>query len=84
MRHRTDYKVTLGALPIARASFVTEVNQKNYTISGRFNSSAIVDIISKISAETKVSGTLNGLGMRADRYTLVYQSGKKKHTYDVR
>ena len=84
VRHRTDYKVTLGALPIARASFVTEVNQKNYTISGRFNSSAIVDIISKISAETKVSGTLNGLGMRADRYTLVYQSGKKKHTYDVR
>ncbi|WP_147181315.1 DUF3108 domain-containing protein [Ciceribacter naphthalenivorans] len=81
--YRTDYKITLGALPIARASFVTEINQKNYTITGRFNSSAIVDIVTKISAETNVSGTVSGDRMQADRYTLIYQSGKKKHTYDV-
>ncbi|WP_028737082.1 DUF3108 domain-containing protein [Ciceribacter selenitireducens] len=84
VRYRTDYRVTLGALPIARASFVTEVNQKNYTITGSFNSSAIVNVITKISARTDISGTLTGDRMQADRYTLVYQSGKKKQTYDVR
>ncbi|WP_454289229.1 DUF3108 domain-containing protein [Rhizobium arsenicireducens] len=84
IRYRTDYKVTLGALPIARASFVTEVNQTNYTITGSFNSSAIVDVVTKISAQTNISGTLTGDRMQADRYTLIYQSGKKKQTYDVR
>ncbi len=107
MRYRTNYKVTLGALPIARASFVTEMDQARYTITGSFNSSAIVDIITemdqarytitgsfnssaivdiitKISARTNITGTLSGDRMQADRYTLVYQSGKKKQTYDVR
>lgn len=84
MRYRTNYKVTLGALPIARASFVTELDEARYTITGSFNSSAIVDVITKISAKTNITGTLAGDRMQADRYTLVYQSGKKKQTYDVR
>lgn len=84
LRYRTDYRVTLGALPIARASFVTEVNQSSYTISGSFKSSAIVNVVTTISAVSNVSGTLHGDRMQTDRYTLVYQKGRKKLTYDVR
>lgn len=84
VRYRTDYRITLGPLPIARASFVTEVEQSSFTISGSFKSSAIVDVVTKITAVSNVSGTLRGDRMQPDHYTLVYQKGRKKQTYDVR
>lgn len=83
IRYRTDYSVSLGALPIAKASFLTEVNDQNYKISANFRSYGLVDIISRISGESTVSGQLSGQSMRAQHYRLVYQAGKKTSIYDV-
>ncbi|MCJ7994292.1 DUF3108 domain-containing protein [Rhizobium cremeum] len=83
IRYRTDYSVSLGALPIARASFLTEVNNENYKISANFRSSGLIDIISRISAESTVSGLLSGQRMQAQHYRLVYQTGRKTSVYDV-
>ena len=83
-RYETEYRISLGVLPIAHASFVTEVLRANYTISGKVNSQGIVDVIAKISAQTSVSGTLRNDRMEASRYSLVYKTNRKVQTYDVR
>lgn len=84
IRYETEYNVSLGILPIARASFVTKVLSSGYTISGDVRSAGIVDVIAKISAQTSVSGVLMKDRMQASRYSLVYKSNNKVQTYDVR
>ena len=83
-RYQSDYRITLGILPVARASFVTEVDKSAYTISGKFSASGIVDVFTDISAQTTVSGTLHDNKMDAQRYSLVYKTGRSTKTYEVR
>ncbi len=84
IRYQTDYSVTLAGMTVAKASFVTQVSQRNYTISGSFNAAGIVDVFTDISAQTSVSGRLARNRMEARRYSLVYKSGRVVRTYDVR
>lgn len=81
--YRTQYRVTLAGIPIANASFVTEMTRQRYAISGTFSSAGIVDLLTSISAETNVSGRLRGGGLEATHYSLVYRKGKKVKVYDV-
>lgn len=83
MRHVSEYNISLGILPIAKASFSSAFQDQNYTINGTFRSAGIVNIISKISAETNVSGRMQADRLQADRYNLVYTSGKRTRAYDV-
>lgn len=84
VRYESDYKFTLAGLTVARATFVTQVADRNYTISGSFRGAGIVDVFTDISAQTSVSGRLNRNRMDARRYSLIYKSGKSVKTYDVR
>lgn len=84
VQSRTDYNVSLAGIPIARASFVTRMANRNYSISGRFRSAGIVNLITEISADTDVSGVRIGERLEARKYTLVYRKGRKVETYDVR
>lgn len=84
MRYTTEYDIRLGALPIAKASFVTQVAKRNYTISGFFRPTGIVDFFTDISAQTSVSGRLSAERFVARRYSLVYTRGKNTRVYDVR
>ncbi|MBA4796500.1 MAG: DUF3108 domain-containing protein [Rhizobiales bacterium] len=82
-RYDTSYSVSLGVLPIARMTFETEVSGGRYTISGRFHSSSLIDIVREVSADSSVSGRMTGGVMRPERYVLGYKSGKRKHVYEV-
>ncbi|MGV8939137.1 MAG: DUF3108 domain-containing protein [Allorhizobium sp.] len=84
IRYKTDYRISLGVLPVARASFVTEIASRNYTISGSFDATGLVDVFTDISAQTSVSGILRDNKLEASRYSLVYKSGKSVKTYEVR
>lgn len=84
VQSRTDYNVSLAGIPIAKASFVTRMENRNYSISGRFRSAGIVNLITEISADTDVSGVRIGERLEARKYTLVYRKGRKIETYDVR
>lgn len=83
IRHVSEYDISLGILPIAKASFASEFNSSDYKITGTFKSAGIVNIISRISAETSVSGRMQADKLQADRYNLVYSAGKRTRIYDV-
>ncbi|KQV73302.1 DUF3108 domain-containing protein [Rhizobium sp. Root1220] len=83
--HRTEYKVALGILTIARATFVTRIeDDKSYKVSGDISSAGLADLVTNISAKTSVDGVLRGDRLQASRYYLYYKSGKRARTYEVR
>lgn len=85
LRYQTEYSITLAGLTVAKANFVTEVERRNYTISGSFRAAGIADLFTDISGETSVSGRLAARNrMVAQRYSLIYKSGKSTKTYNVR
>jgi hypothetical protein len=83
VRHVSEYDISLGLLPIARASFASEFNEGDYTIKGNFRSAGLVSLISHISADTNVTGVMRGKRLQANNYSLVYTEGKKTRTYNV-
>lgn len=83
-RHISEYNISLGILPVAKASFASEFGDGGYTINGTFRSAGIVDIIARTSAETIVKGSMRGDKLQADSYSLVYRTNKKTQTYDVK
>lgn len=83
LRHTTEYSITLSGLPIARASFSTTMDQRRYVISGNIRSAGIADIITSISAETSVRGTMQNDRMQAQQYLLSYTKGKRNRLYEV-
>ena len=83
IRHVSEYDISLGLLPIAKASFASEFDSSDYTIAGSFRSYGLVSLFSKISAATNVSGSVQGQKLQANAYSLVYTQGKKTRTYDV-
>lgn len=85
VQHRTEYRVSLGILTIARAAFLTRIeDDRSYEISGDISSAGLADLVTNISAKTSVDGVLRGDRLQASRYHLYYKSGKRARTYDVR
>lgn len=85
IRHRTEYKVALGILPIARAAFVTQIeDDHSYQVSGDISSAGLADLVTKIAAKTTVTGVIRDDRLQAQRYYLYYKSGKRARTYEVR
>jgi hypothetical protein len=82
--HNTDYSISLAGLPIARASFHTELKADRYTISGTMNSAGLADIFAQTSGETSVSGVVGRDRLSASEYRVRYQTGKKGRAIDVR
>ncbi|MDX0627168.1 DUF3108 domain-containing protein [Sinorhizobium medicae] len=81
--HQTDYSIRLAGLPLARASFHTEVEKNRYTISGTLNSSGLADIISHTTGQTRVSGVIDRDHLRASEYSMSYRSGRKGRAINV-
>jgi Protein of unknown function (DUF3108). len=83
VRHVSEYDISLGILPIAKAAFASEFGSDDYRITGSFRSWGLAEIVSKISAETSVTGRKRGDKLEAERYNLVYKTGKRTRVYEV-
>ncbi|MDQ0321641.1 hypothetical protein QO002_003779 [Pararhizobium capsulatum DSM 1112] len=83
IKHVTDYSISLAGLPIAKASFHTELDSGHYRISGTLKSAGIADILASTSGQTSVSGTVGSDRLNASEYSMRYQSGKKARAIDV-
>nr|WP_316656525.1 DUF3108 domain-containing protein [uncultured Gellertiella sp.] len=84
LTQKTEYRIAIGGLPVARAVFNTTLEHSRYLISGHVNTSGLVDLIADIKADTSVSGTMGGSGyLRAHAYDLTYSSGHKTRVYRV-
>ena len=77
VEHLTDYSISLAGLPVARASFHTELQKNRYTISGTLRSAGLLDILSRTSGQTQVSGVVDKDHLRASQYSMSYRSGSK-------
>lgn len=84
IRHLSEYSISLGVLPIARASFSSEFNRNDYRIDGSFKASGLVSLFSDISADTSVSGAVRGERLQARAYSLVYRQDRKTRRYEIR
>lgn len=80
---RADYSVSLVGLPVAYLSFVTQVDDKSYRISGSMRTSPLSDIISKTRGNASVSGKLVSDRMVATSFTVAYSSGKHSRRTDI-
>ncbi|MDK1375154.1 MULTISPECIES: DUF3108 domain-containing protein [unclassified Sinorhizobium] len=83
IEHQTDYSIALAGLPLARATFHTELVKNRYTISGTLNSAGLIDIISRTSGQTRVSGVIANDHLRASQYSMSYRSGRKSRAISV-
>ncbi|ASY64116.1 hypothetical protein SJ05684_c26840 [Sinorhizobium sojae CCBAU 05684] len=83
IKHQTDYSIALAGLPVARASFHTELEKNRYTISGTLHSAGLVDIIKRTSGQTRVSGVVGRDQLRATSYSMSYRSGSKARAISV-
>ncbi|HTO32167.1 MAG TPA: DUF3108 domain-containing protein [Pararhizobium sp.] len=81
--HNTDYSIALAGLPIAKASFHTELKANRYTISGTMNSAGLADLFAETSGQTSVSGTVGRDRLSASEYKVRYRTGKKGRDIDV-
>ncbi|MCF3641003.1 DUF3108 domain-containing protein [Rhizobium sp. TRM95111] len=81
--HQTDYSIRLSGLPVAIASFRSEFSGNRYTISGSMSSAGLADILASTRGTTAVSGTVGRNGLRASKYSMTYQSGKRGRRIDV-
>ena len=84
VRHTTDYSISLGVLPIAKASFTTRMNDNRYTINGTFSAAGLASVLKDISGKTTISGSKTPTRLQANQFSLVYRDGKRARTYDVR
>lgn len=83
--YHTDYRVTLLGLSVAKANFTTQMEGRNYKITGDISSAGLVNVFTSLKADTATSGEfLNGKVLRANSYHLTYTRGKKTRDYDVR
>jgi Protein of unknown function (DUF3108) len=83
--YRTEYRVTLIGLPVARATFTTQLTDPGYTITGNITSAGIVNIFTSLDAKSTVTGTLlSGDRMQPKAYKLIYTRGKRTRVYDVK
>lgn len=83
VEHLTDYSISLAGLPVARASFHTELRKNRYTISGTLNSAGLLDILSRTTGQTRVSGVIGKDYLHASQYSMSYRSGSKGRAISV-
>lgn len=84
IQHQTVYRVTLAGLPIARAAFLTQIeDDHSYKIAGDIKSAGLADLVKTISAKTSVTGIVRNDRLQALKYSLYYKSGKKARVYEV-
>ncbi|MBC7283751.1 DUF3108 domain-containing protein, partial [Hoeflea sp.] len=79
----SDYSVRLIGLPVAYASFVSEVNGNDYRISGTLRTSALSDIFSKTRGTASVSGKRSGDRLLASTFQVSYASGKSAKKTEI-
>tara|TARA_R110002020_G_scaffold198830_9_gene400121 strand:+ start:5251 stop:6075 length:825 start_codon:yes stop_codon:yes gene_type:complete len=83
VKFQTDYSVRLIGIPVAYASFVSEVDGTSYKISGNLQTSAISDIILKTRGSVSVSGTQADDRLWASSFVVSYTSGKDAQKTEI-
>ncbi len=79
----TDYAITISGLPLAKASFRTNISGRNFTISGGFSTVGLVNAFKKWSGTAAVTGRVGERGFQAENYKTNYSIGSSKRGFEV-
>jgi hypothetical protein len=83
INHVTDYSITLSGLSLAKASFRTEINGKDFQIQGQFKTTGLARLFRKVEGTAIVSGKLKGDNFVAESYRSDYVAGTAHKVYQV-
>jgi hypothetical protein len=73
-----EYKIRFSGIPLANASFDTEIGAQTATISGRFLSVGLANFFTRAEGENTVRGTIKNQRFWPETYESAYRSEKEK------
>lgn len=83
INHVTDYSITLSGIPLAKASFRTEIAGRQFSIDGQFSTTGLARLFKKVEGTARVAGKLKGEDFVADTYRSDYTAGSAHKVYEV-
>jgi len=83
IRHHMEYQVRLSGFALANASFDTEINPKDATITGKFISIGLANLFTGAEGENVVKGKIANDRFWPETYKSVYRSGKDKTVTEI-
>ncbi|MEN9895484.1 MAG: hypothetical protein RIR97_1336, partial [Pseudomonadota bacterium] len=73
IRHHMEYKIRFSGIPLANASFDTEIGAQTATISGRFLSVGLANFFTRAEGENTVRGTIKNQRFWPETYESAYR-----------
>jgi Protein of unknown function (DUF3108) len=83
LRHEMAYSVSLSGILLARASFVTEIDNTRAKISGSFRSAGLASVFKDISGDNIVEGHVLGKKFDVKHYASHYVDGKNTISTEI-
>lgn len=80
---KAEYAISYFGLKIARSSFVSRMDGRNFSISGSFSSAGLAAIIAPTSGTTETQGIIEATGAKPTRYSLNYTTDGKVGRTDI-
>ncbi len=77
LRHEMAYSVSLSGILLAKAHFLTEIENTRAKISGSFRSAGLASVFKDISGDNVVEGRVSGKKFDVRHYASNYVDGKK-------
>lgn len=81
--YKSDYRVSLLGLTIAKANFSTSVSGGAYTVSGGLRSSGLVTVFDDTKGNIDVKGQFGKTGAVPNSYLVKYRHGKKDKSTSI-
>jgi hypothetical protein len=78
------YEVSIAGVALASIKFSGDIDERGYTLSGRGDSSRLVDLIAKFEGRGKSAGAFAGAQVLPASYTLKIKADKLKQSVDMR
>jgi Protein of unknown function (DUF3108) len=79
----TNYELSIAGISLASFKFLSHLDSHGYSISGRGNSSRLVELIAKFSGSTKSDGIIDGPHVVPASYELLFLSGKRNQSVEM-
>lgn len=79
----TKYELSIAGISLASFKFFSDFDSRGYSISGRGDSSRLVELIAKFEGSTKSAGAFAGLNVLPASYRLSFLSGNRNQSVEM-
>lgn len=79
----TDYSITISGLSLAKASFQTVIDGRNFQIQGNFRTTGLARLFKRVEGTANVSGRFKGNAFVPTDYKSDYTAGKDHKVFTI-